>query len=461
MDTKRLNNSVCIVGAGLTGTLLSIILAKKGFKVHLYEKRPDIREHLVSGNRTIAMSISARGIRGLQRGGLSKEIIDNTIPKHSRKVHKRDGSLLIQQYGKDGDTINTVDRRELNSKLLNEAERTGNVHFFANQKCFDVNPSTGALKFRNEKTGKVQEKKYSRIIGADGIFSDLRKNLEKKGCLRSELKRAKYGYRELIIPSDKFGGYQLDNQCVHVWPRKDYILVGLPGFGGKFTCNLFLPYKGELSLKEITTEKQIHQLFKRDFSTIMPLMPNLVEDYFNHAASDIFTVKCDSWNYKDKFLLVGDAAHAIVPFFAMGMNVGFEDCTIFDNLMNDYSNDLSKVFENFGQCRKPDVDVISDLSFRNFSDISKSPDENYHKIWELERALWDLHPNKWMPFYSMIAFSHMPFREVLHRNGQQKKIIQELLKVGIVEINRKTEPKVAELLGASFFENKMAEFLNV
>jgi kynurenine 3-monooxygenase len=251
--------------------------------------------------------------------------------------------------------------------------------------------------------------------------------LIREALVRSELRKAKHGYRELVIPPDENGNYRLDKNCVHVWPRKDYIMVGLPSHGGKFTCNLFLPSEGKLSLKTIENEKQIHELFERDFKKMKPLMPNLIEDYFNHAASEILTVKCDKWNYRDRVLLIGDAAHAIVPFFAMGMNVGFEDCTVFDDLMKKYNNDLERVFLSFGKKRKPETDAISDLSFKNFSEISKSPNDDYHKIWELERTIWDMYPGKWIPLYPMIAFSHIPFTEVIRRNDLQKEMIENLV----------------------------------
>ncbi len=426
MDAKTYRKKVCIVGAGLTGSLLTIMLAKKGFEIDLYEKRPDIRKKLVSGNRTIAMSISVRGIRGLKRAGLSEKIVESTLPKHSRVVHKMDGSCSIQQYGAEGDTINTVDRTELNSQLLNEAERTGNVNFFPDTKCNIIDADNGLITFIDA-TDNSYTKEYRWIIGTDGIFSDVRKNLEQEHFISSELQKAKHGYRELIIPPDENGNYRLDKSCVHVWPRRDYILVGLPSHGGKFTCNLFLPAEGELSLKTIKNKEEVLELFNRDFKTVMPLMPGLIDDYFNHAASEILTVKCDKWNYRDRVLLIGDAAHAIVPFFAMGMNVGFEDCTVFDDLMQKYNNDLGKVFTNFGKIRKPETDAISDLSFKNFSEISKSPDDNYHKTWKLERTIWKMHPQKWIPLYPMIAFTHLPFTEVIERNELQKEMIKGLL----------------------------------
>lgn len=427
MNGKIFEPKVCVIGAGLTGSLLSLLLAKKGFEVDLYEKRPDIRKKLLSDNRTIAMSISARGIRGLQRANLSKEILANTLPKHSRVVHKEDGYDSTQKYGRNGDTINTVNRTELNSQLLNEVEKTGKVNFYPNTRCNIIDADNGIVTFTSINSNNSLSKAYRWIIGADGIFSDVRQNLERAKLVKCEMKKAKHGYRELIIPPDEKYNYRLDNQCVHVWPRKDYILVGLPSHEGKFTCNLFLPSEGELSLKDIKSEEQVMKLFNRDFRTVIPLMPNLVEDYFNHAASEILTVKCDKWNYKDRVLLIGDAAHAIVPFFAMGMNVGFEDCTVFDDLMKEYDNDLAQVFNKFGERRKPETDAISDLSFKNFNEISKSPNDNYQRIWELERVIWNLYPKEWIPLYPMIAFTHIPFTDVIERNEIQKKIIHDIL----------------------------------
>ncbi len=457
MDTKIFRRKVCIVGAGLTGSLLSVILAKKGFEIDLYEKRPDIRKNPVNGNRTISMLLSVRGIRGLERAGLSDKIVRNTLPKHSRVVHKSDGSFTVQQYGKNGDTINTIDRSELNSQLLNEAERTGKVNFYPNTRCYINDADNGFITVINEISNESNTLEYRWIIGADGVFSDVRQGLEKGGYIKSDLKKAKHGYRELIIPPDENGNYKLDKNCVHVWPRKDYIMVGLPGLGGKFTCNLFLPAEGELSLKTIETQEQILELFNRDFKTIMPLMPNLVEDYFNHAASEILTVKCDKWHYRDRVLLVGDAAHAIVPFFAMGMNVGFEDCTFFDDLMQKYNDDLGRVFLNFGKRRKPEIDAISDLSFKNFSEINKSPNDDYHSVWELERIIWNMHPKKWIPLYPMIAFSHIPFTEVVRRSELQKEMIENLIVKFKANGNTNKEDEINQFITPYVNETELVE----
>ena len=424
------SHKVCIIGAGLVGTMLASYLAQRGFKVDLFEKRPDIRKDFISGNRTIAMSISHRGFKGLAGIGLSKFVDDHTIPKHSRMVHKKDGTTMSQQYGKDGHTINTVNRRQLNEALIDKAESTGAVTFYFEHECEVLNPDTGEISFRNYQTNDLTSREYRYIIGADGLFSNIRNILEDQKLVSTEFLTVNFGYRELLIPPDKNGQFILEKEFVHVWPRDNYIIVGLPSEGGSFTCNLFLPSEGDLSLAEIQNKEDVLRLFNKLFPNIIPLMPTLVEDYFGNAASKINAIKTTPWNYKDRILLIGDAAHAIVPFFAMGMNTVFEDCTVFDQMLDRYDNDISKVIELYGTERKPDTDAISDLSYRNFSEISKSPDPDYDLKWRIDRTIWDLFPDKWMPLYPMIAFSHIPLSIAITRAAHQRALLLQAISDG-------------------------------
>ncbi len=424
-------NKVCIVGAGLVGSMIASYLAQRGISSDIYEKRTDIRKDFLSGNRTIAMSISYRGVKGLNGIGLSDFVTDHTIPKHSRMVHCDNGKIISQKYGSKAEhTINTIDRKFLNQTLLNKAEQSGLVSSFFQHQCESLNPDSGEISFVDLTSLDTVTKKYNWIIGADGLFSQVRNLLEGHKILKTEYIDVHYGYRELLIPADHNNRYQLEGDFVHVWPRDKYIMVGLPSNNGKFTCNLFLPSDGELSLASIQTEEQVLELFNKKFPLLKPLMPTLTYDYFNNAASNINAIKCSNWNHKDKVLLIGDAAHAIVPYFAMGMNTCFEDCTIFDNLMDKYDNDLSKVFTVYGQYRKPDTDAISDLSYKNFSEISKSPDKNYHLKWKLDRTIWDMYPEKWMPCYPMVAFSDIPLSIAVTRTEAQNDILMQAIETG-------------------------------
>ena len=431
--------------------MLATMLANRGYNVEVFEKRPDMRKDFVSGNRTIAMSISKRGIKALQALSLTSFVTDATIPKHSRMVHHLDGHISCQRYGQEGHTINTVDRRQLNEKLIEKAEATGKVTFHFQHECEEVEMETGFLTFRNPQNAGFR-KQFDHIIAADGVFSNIRRFMEIQKHVNTEYIKIEYGYRELLIPPNDDGQYQLDPDHVHVWPRENYILVGLPSIGNAFTCNLFMPSDGPLSLTDIQKEEQVMELFKKIYPNVIPLMPTLVKDYFLNAASKIQALNCFPWNYKNKILLMGDAAHAIVPFFAMGMNTCFEDCTDFGILMDKYDNDLGKTIEHYGEFRKPNTDAISKLSYNNFKEIAKSPSDDYHEKWHLERKIWDLYPNKWMPLYPMIAFSTIPLAVTIERAEVQSKILSEIIKSNNtdlfsndVELKKYLDPKLAEI----------------
>ena len=421
------SDKICIVGAGLVGSMIASYLTQRGIACDIYEKRPDIRKNYQSGNRTITMSISYRGIQGLAGIGLADYIDKFTIPKHSRMVHDTDGSTSTQMYGKFGHSINTINRKHLNETLMNKAEESGLASFFFEHQCESLNPDTGEITFLKEHLHETVTAQYNHIIGADGLFSNVRQILESHNLVNSEYIHVNHGYRELLIPSDANGNYILAHDHVHVWPRGSHIMVGLPSQHGQFTCNLFLPATGEDSLASMQTEEAVRDLFKRKFPLLIPLMPTLLHDYIANPASNINAIKCSPWNYKNKILLLGDAAHAIVPFFAMGMNTCFEDCTIFDKLMDEYNNNVSEVFEKYYKRRKPDTDVIGDISYKNFSEILKSPEENYQLKWQLERTLWDLFPDRWMPLYPMVAFTNIPFRVALQQAMRQEKILSDAL----------------------------------
>ncbi|MBD3258967.1 kynurenine 3-monooxygenase [candidate division GN15 bacterium] len=427
LASQDTSHRICVIGAGLTGTLLSLYFARRGFEVDVFEKRPDMRAADIPGGRTIVMSLSHRGLRALDGVGLQDAVLKTTFPKYGRAVHLCDGSVQEQAYGRDGDAINTVDRKELNCLLMNKAEATGRIRLFFEMRLQHLDADTGQVELYHTVAGQTVKVRYRAIIGADGIFSQVREQLQKINAVTSHLVETGYSYRELSIPPNEDGTHRLAKSSVHVWPRKNHVLVGLPRHDGSFCCNLFLPSEGEWSLSSLQTRECISVFFDNHFPMVKPLMPDLIDEWLTNPRSDISTVKCRPWHHKDKVMLIGDAAHAIVPFFAMGMNVGFEDCRVFDDLMTTHGNDLGRVFEAFSRLRIPDTDAISDLSYKNFSEISKSPDPTYHTKWTLERQIWELRPDRWMPYYAMIAFSDLPLADTVARKEQQNQVIEQLL----------------------------------
>lgn len=418
---------ICIVGAGLVGSLLAVNLADRGFQVDLYEKRPDMRMSDIPGGRSIVMSISQRGLDSLDRVGMKGEVLSQTLPKHSRMVHRDDETITTQQYGREGQTINTVDRKILNCQLMDRAEKTGKVNIHFRTHIEKMNPETGELIIVNERTGKTSTKRYDRILGTDGIFSSVRNSLEEAGHVESELISMDHGYRELTIPPDENGEWAIEKNYVHVWPRRNFFFLALPRIDGYFCCTMFYPKEGANSFDSLKTPDDVEVFFEKNFPDIKPKMPTLTEDFFNNPASEIFTIKCSPWHYKDKIALLGDAAHAIVPFFAMGMNVCFEDVNVFMGIFDKHDGDWGTVFEEFSRVRKPDTDAIADLSFNNFNEISRSPDPKYDLKWTLERKIWETYPDRWVPLYVMIAFSDIPLKNVIERIEFQKEIVNEIV----------------------------------
>lgn len=424
MYTEKSNKAdVCIVGAGLVGSLLAILLAERGFSVDLIEKRSDMRIADIPGGRTIAMSISNRGWKGLQKVGLDQEILKNTVAKSARKVHMSNGSTQRQEYGRNGQSIYTIDRKYLNSKLLSRAEQTGLVNIIFDTACTKVDYDTCEVELLNAQNGLRTTNKYQKIIGADGVFSVIAQGMFENQVNGYNRFSPEYGYKELVIPPDENQDYKLDPGVVHVWPRGSFNLVALPNINKSFTCTLFLKFEGKTSLSKLDTHEKVIEFFHEYFSDVAKLIPDLSDQFIRNPISKIYSLKCSPWHYKKQVLLIGDASHAIAPFFAMGMNVGFEDCTVFDNLLEEYNNDLDTVFERFSNVRVKDTDAIADMSLKNFTSLGISNDKNYHKKWLINRKLWEKLNDDWVPLYPMIAFSSIPFSEIAIRSQRQNDLL--------------------------------------
>jgi len=420
------DETVGIVGAGLVGALLAVRLARLGWRVDLYEKRPDLRRTDLPGGRSIVMSLSDRGWRGLAAAGLDAAVRPTTIPKGRRLVHLEDGGLRPQPYGRPEDAIWTVDRKRLNCLLLDAAEREGvALHF--QYECRGLDAGTGRLEFADLSGGKAATRRHDRIVGADGIFSRVRGELSAQGLVRDDVHTLEFGYRELSIPARPGGGWALPHDAVHVWPRPGCLLLALPNRDGSFTCMLIMRLEGEGSLAAVRTADELDAIFASRFPDAAPLMPRLAEEFFRHPVSNIFTVRCDPWHAGERVVLIGDACHAIAPFYAMGMNVGFEDVTLLIGLLERHGGDWGRAVPEFGARRKPDTDAIADLSLKNFKAIGQSTGDHFHLKWELERRIWELEPRRWRPLYSMIAFSHIPLSLVAHIHERQNRVVNALV----------------------------------
>jgi len=412
------------------GSLLSIYLAKKGFEVSVYEKRPDMRKTNIAAGKSINLVISDRGWKALDKVGISDEIKKITIPVYGRMTHDADGKQVFLPYSAKEQAIYSVSRGELNSKLMDFAEQYPNVNFYFNEKCIDVETSSATAVFQNIQTGEKTTVTSDIIIGADGAFSEVRNHLQKTNKLNCSQEYIEHGYKELIIPANEDGRWKLDKNALHIWPRKKFMLMALANLDGGFTCTLFFPLKGEPSFESINNQKDLLSFFNEVFPDVIPLMPDLAEDYFRNPASSLMIVHCFPWTYEGKTALIGDAAHAIVPFYGEGMNCGFEDCYVLDRLINEHEDNWNEIFEKYERERKPNGDAIADLSLQNFiemRDLVADPEFLLRK--DIEAKLHEKFPDKWIPLYSQVKFSDIPYTNALKEGEKQNMIMKKIMAI--------------------------------
>src|ERR1700716_4302344 len=349
--------TITIIGAGLNGPLLGLSLAKRGFPVEIYERRPDMRRVRIDAGRSINLALSTRGIHALQKAELWDSLRNLIIPMKGRMMHSVSGELTFQPYGKDeAEVINSISRADLNIALMNAAEAQGvAIHF--DQRCIGYDLKTGAVRLRHEETRQETTLESNVVIGCDGSASAIRNEMLRLNRFNFSQQYLDYGYKELTIPSKTDGSHVLEKHALHIWPRGNFMLIALPNVDGKFACILFLPFEGPDSFATLTTHSDVVKLFETRFPDVVPLTPHLAVNYFANPTGTMVTIKCSPWYVEGRSLLLGDAAHAIVPFFGQGLNCGFEDCTQLLELLDRHGADWRRVFKEFDQERKINHDA--------------------------------------------------------------------------------------------------------
>ncbi|MBX2964218.1 MAG: FAD-dependent monooxygenase [Cyclobacteriaceae bacterium] len=416
---------IAIVGAGLVGSLLSIYLAKRGYKVSVYERRLDMRKHLIEGGRSINLALSNRGIRALEDVGMAEVLKQNAIPMHGRMIHDESGRLNFQPYGKTGQFINSVSRGGLNMVLMTEAEKHG-VEFFFEHRCLAVDFSKTELTLQEYEA--VKHKSFDLIIGSDGAFSAVRGAMQFTDRFEYQQTFIEHGYKELRIPASDSGDYLLEPNALHIWPRESFMLIALPNPDKTFTCTLFLPFEGPSSFAQLDSKENIQAFFEKHFSDAVTMMPTLQEDFRDNATASLVTIRCYPW-VKNKTLLIGDASHGIVPFFGQGMNAGFEDCRVLNELLDQYEDKWKKVLPVFQELRKPDADAIAQLALDNFIEMRDLvADEDFILRKKIEAELHERYPDKWIPLYSRVTFrDDQRYSEALAVGKKQKEIMDRVM----------------------------------
>lgn len=441
------NKSAIIVGAGLVGSLWAVYLSKAGYKVTIYERRSDIRKAEISAGKSINLALSTRGWKALDTVGVGDAIREIAIPMYGRTMHDLEGNLTFQPYGKEGEAIYSVSRGGVNARMMDIAESVGKAEIHYNVECIGADTKNGIVKLKR-RTGEEFEQKADVVFAADGAFSAVRYNaFQKLDRFNFSQQFIADGYRELLLPALPNGDYPMDKNSLHIWPRGRFMLIALANEDGSFTCTLFMPHEGgENSFDKVNTNEEVDAFFKTTFPDFYAMMPNVADAWEDHPLSSLAIMRSFPW-HDGKFALMGDAAHATVPFYGQGMNGGFEDCSVMWELMQKHNENWDKVFEEYSELRKPDGDALQDLSLHNYHvmrDFVADPKFLLQK--KIEAKFSKLYPEKWMPLYSMVTFSNIRYSVALESGMRQDKIMKEVLEMPNIEENWDSEEVMNRIL---------------
>ena len=415
-----------IVGAGMAGSLLAVLLAKRGFAVSLYDKRPDPRVAAAERGRSINLALAARGIHALESAGVMDAVRPLLIEMRGRMIHDRAGDTKLLAYGwKPGEVIYSVGRAALTRLLVEAAAQYPNVTCNFNQASVGASANQNVLRFRDE-NGDDYDARLTPTIGTDGAGSVLRTSLAADGYLQVREDLLDHDYKELTFPLIGFVP-ALEVNALHVWPRGGFMLIALPNTDGSFTATLFLAKNGASSFAALTTPEAVDEFFAREFPDAVPLIPNLLTEFFANPQGQLGTVHADSWHVGGKVLLMGDAAHAIVPFHGQGMNAAFEDCTTFDALLDSHE-DWAPLFAAFDRARRPNAEAIAQMAIENYTEMRDTVrDPRFERYKQLSVELERRFPDRFIPRYSMVMFHpEISYADALHRGQIQAEILATL-----------------------------------
>ncbi|MBC7426651.1 MAG: FAD-dependent monooxygenase [Bacteroidia bacterium] len=424
--------TVAIIGGGLSGSLLACCLAKRGFKVSLYERRGDFRETGYLGGRSINLALSERGINALKKVNLADSVLDDAIAMNGRVMHSVAGELSYQPYGKAGQYINSVSRSGLNLKLIELADEFENVTLYFNYKCIDADLKNNTAIFETAEGEKVSVK-ADIMLGTDGAFSAIRSEMQHTERFNFSQQYENYGYKELEIVPGPDNKFMLEEHALHIWPRGEFMMIALPNPGGNFTCTLFMPYTGVNGLDKLKTEDDVKVFFNKYFADALPLMPGYIHDFFNNPTGSLLTVRCSPW-VRGRFALVGDAAHAVVPFYGQGMNCSFEDVAVLDELIDKHYPDWDKVLSEYQDARIDNANAIADLALKNFVEMRDLVGhKDFLEFKHIEHDLCDLYPDKFKSQYELTTFTNMPYRYAWNQGFKNEQLIKAIISEGLKE----------------------------
>jgi len=424
------DTSFVVVGAGLAGTLMSVYLGQAGYEVELYERRPDPRAAGAHGGRSINLALSARAIHALSQVGLADAILSNAVPMRGRMMHAGDGQLTFQPYGtRPEHVINSVSRGGLNMALVDAAERLPSVSVHFSRGLTELDLETRSLVFGDGDSGKeVHVAARGPVIGADGAFSAVRGQFQRLDRFNYRQDYLDYGYKELTIPPATGGGFRMEPNALHIWPRGGYMMIALPNRDGSFTCTLFWPFDGPDGFAALADGQDVLAHFQRRFPDAVDLMPTLAEDYAGNPTSSLVTIRSGPWSHGGSFALLGDACHAVVPFYGQGANAAFEDCTVLAECIAEGGPDWPRVFQRYFEVRKRHVDALADLALQNFVEMRDHVgSKRFLMKKKTEKALHRLFPRWYVPLYTMVSFTRIPYHDAVLRAAAQDRAVRRAL----------------------------------
>jgi kynurenine 3-monooxygenase len=420
---------ITIIGGGLVGALASMFFAKRGFDVTVLERRGDMRKAKVEAGRSINLALTSRGLKALTEVGLADEALKLAIPARGRMLHDAEGNTTFVPYGqKDDEVIYSISRGELNKLLLSKAGEYDNVTMRFNQKLEACDIDNGQYQFLDTEANQSHTVDAPVTVATDGAWSAVRKTmLSTVQNFNYAQSFEAHGYKELTIPAGPNGEYQIEKEALHIWPRASFMLMALPNLGGSFTVTLYLAYEGVQSFAALDSKEAVQAFFEKEFPDATALMPDLAEQFFANPTGALATIRCAPWRVGGKVMLLGDASHAIVPFFGQGMNSGFEDCSALGELL-DSESDWATLFEKLEAERKPNAEAIADLALENFVEMRDTvADAKFQLKKEIGFELEKRYPGQFIPRYAMVVFHpEIPYAEAKRRGDEQEIVLNEL-----------------------------------
>ena len=415
-----------LVGSGLAGGMMAAFLGRRGHDVDLYERRGDPHAGNLVGGRSINLALSTRGIHALQQLGIADEVLRHAIPMRGRMIHDKSGDLHFASYDRDPQKcINSIGRGALNNATIEAAQRYPNVRVRFNHRCTDVDLEAPVAHLLDTETNESIEAHGDAVIGVDGAFSAVRQAMQQRlSAFKYDESYLEHGYKELTIPPAADGSWQMEKEALHIWPRKSFMMIALPNPDGSFTCTLFWEFTGPRSFESTRADDDVRRFFDEEFPDAVPLMPALFDEYRENPTGSLVTIRCAPWHFRDKVALVGDAAHAVVPFYGQGMNAAFEDCVVLDQCLAEFSDDRARAFAEYFRRRKENADALADLAVDNFIEMrDKTASKRFRAKKKLDHLLEGWLPGAYLPLYTMVSFTRIPYAEAARRARRQDAMV--------------------------------------